>query len=467
MKYAVLLALLAPASVVCAADGLVTGPAVVSLLEQAGYSAELDEDGMGDPLILTAAAGLDYRIYFYDCTDDACEALQFRVGLDLVDGATAEMVNGFNRDYRYARSFLDEESDPFLLMDVEMTHADHAAQFATHLGVWEELLGAFTTAMGFGGGSGGESWEEERIAWPVAPQAGVQLTYDSSHASVSSSGDERMEIRSSSVTRVWVEEDGGEVLQRWTSSDTGVEVQGAPPELEPAIASAIQAFDGIVLDVRLGAEGNYLGIANLDRIQPLYLDAMRGMFQHMGSALGDLGEEGEALAEVEAGMESMLQALASPQVLENQLAELPVAYNFPAGGGLQLDREYAYQDEGASPFGGETIPMNNTMLLSTSQQVPGHYELVWTIVPEPEATWAAIAGAARQLVGDVLAGEEEAGALLEQEMEALGRDAHFSTTVTYRIDPYTGVVQNMEHVATKRFGGKEEIETSVLWLREP
>lgn len=145
----------------------------------------------------------------------------------------------------------------------------------------------------------------------------------------------------------------------------------------------------------------------------------------------------------------------------------PVAYNFPAGGGLQLDREYAYQDEGASPFGGETIPMNNTMLLSTSQQVPGHYELVWTIVPEPEATWAAIAGAARQLVGDVLAGEEEAGALLEQEMEALGRDAHFSTTVTYRIDPCTGVVQHMEHVATKRFGGKEEIETSVLWLREP
>lgn len=100
----------------------------------------------------------------------------------------------------------------------------------------------------------------------------------------------------------------------------------------------------------------------------------------------------------------------------------PVAYNFPAGGGLQLDREYAYQDEGASPFGGETIPMNNTML---------------------------------------------PGALLEQEMEALGRDAHFSTTVTYRIDPCTGVVQHMEHVATKRFGGKEEIETSVLWLREP
>lgn len=57
MKYAVLLALLAPASMACAADGLVTGPTVLSLLEQAGYSAALDEDGVDDPLILTAAAG--------------------------------------------------------------------------------------------------------------------------------------------------------------------------------------------------------------------------------------------------------------------------------------------------------------------------------------------------------------------------------------------------------------------------
>lgn len=466
MKYAVMLALLAPASMACAADGLVTGPAVLSLLEQAGYSAALDEDGVGDPLILTAAAGLDYRIYFYDCTDDGCESLQFHIGLDLADGATADVVNDFNRGYRYARSFLDEENDPFLLMDVEMAHADHAAQFATHLGVWEELLGAFTTAMGFGG-SGGEGWEEERIAWPVAPQAGVQLTYDSSHASVSTTGDERMEINSSGVTRVWAEEDSEGVLQRWMSSDTGVEVQGAPAELEPAIATAIQAFDGITLDVRLDAEGNYVAVANMDQIQPLYLEAMRSMFQHMGGALGELGEDGEALADVEAGMESMLQALAAPQVLESQLAELPVAYNFPAGGGLQLDREYAYQDEGASPFGGETIPMNNTMLLSASQQVPGHYALVWTIVPDPDATWAAIASAAQQLVGGALIDDEEAGELMDREMEALGRDAHFSTTVTYRIDPYTGVVQHMEHVATKRFGGKEEIETSVLSLREP
>lgn len=164
----------------------------------------------------------------------------------------------------------------------------------------------------WGGGSGGESWEEERIAWPVAPQAGVQLTYDSSHASVSSTGDERMEIRSSSVTRVWVEEDGGEVLP----------------------------------------------------------------------------------------------------------------------GGLQLPRR-------RRPAAGSRVRLPGRRRQSVRRRNHPHEQHHAV----QRAVW--------------------------QEMEALGRDTHFSTTVTYRIDPCTGVVQHMEHVATKRFGGKEEIETSVLSLRQP
>ncbi|MGY0559925.1 YbjN domain-containing protein [Luteimonas sp. A277] len=464
MKYAALLALFAPLSV-AVAGGPVTGPEVMTLLEEVGHSAELDQDGVGDPLILTGVGELGYRIYFYDCEDGACEALQFRLGLDLADGATADMVNDFNRDYRYGRSFLDAESDPFLLMDVEMTHADHASQLRTHLGIWEGLVDSFTRAMDFHRNGG--SWEEERIAWPMAPLPGGSLLYDSSHASVNASDAGRVEIRSSGLTRIWLEDgdaDADGYLQRWMSSQTSVDVEGAPAELEEVLSNAIRAFDGIVLEVELDDEGHYTAIANLEQIQPLYRETMRGMFTNLGAAL----MEGNVVDEVSAGMagmESMLDALTAPQVLEGQLAELLVAYNFPAGGGLQLDREYAYQDEGASPFGGETIPMNNTMLLRASQQVPGHYELVWTIVPDPEATWSVIGAAARHLIGGVVDGHEGADELIDRELEALGRDASFSTTVTYRIDPFTGVVQHMEHVATKRFGGKEEVETSVLALR--
>lgn len=151
MRYAVLLvlALVAPVSMAADRGGLITGPAVVDMLDELGFSAELTRDEADDPLVVTQTLGLRTFIYFYDCRSEGCEALQFRVGLDLADGTSMDVINDFNRRYRYVRGFLDEDDDPFLVMDVEMAHAEHAPQFSTHLGVWEELLSRFTEAVGF------------------------------------------------------------------------------------------------------------------------------------------------------------------------------------------------------------------------------------------------------------------------------------------------------------------------------
>lgn len=465
MRNVLLLALLAPVGAAVAADGPVTGPAVVSMLEGLGYSAELDRDGAGDPLVLTRAGGLDYAIYFYDCSDDACEALQFRIGLDLENGTTHEVINEFNRGYRYVRSFLDEEADPFLLMDVEMTHADHSAQFNTHLGIWEDLLDAFTLAVGFRQEGEDLAGDRDRVAWPVAPQLGSFLAYDSTYTSVTHDGsDQSAEISATGLARIAVEEDGeGGFLQRWSSSDTQVELNGLPPEAAAAFEGAITAMDGIVLEARLDQDGHFVSLANLDQVALAYRQVVQVMFDDINASLPVEGGAGSG----EVDVSGMLDLLASPQVLERQLAELPVAYNFPSGGGLVPGREYAYQDEGTSPLGGDVIPMNNSMLLRSSSEVPGHYEMEWTLLPDPDAMWGAIDGAARQLLGNMAADDTEAGEQLEQAMAELGEDAAFTTTVRYRIDAATGIVHRMEHVSTKRFGGREEVETNLLVLREP
>ena len=460
MRNVLLLALLAPVGAAVAADGPVTGSAVVSMLEGLGYSAELDRDGAGDPLVLTRAGGLDYAIYFYDCSDDACEALQFRIGLDLENGTTHEVINEFNRGYRYVRSFLDEEADPFLLMDVEMTHADRSAQFNTHLGIWEDLLDAFTLAVGFRQEGEDLAGDRDRVAWPVAPQLGSFLAYDSTYTSVTHDGsDQSAEISATGLARIAVEEDGeGGFLQRWSSSDTQVELNGLPPEAAAAFEGAITAMDGIVLEARLDQHGHFVSLANLDQVALAYRQVVQVMFDDINASLPVEGGAGSG----EVDVSGMLDLLASPQVLERRAAK-----NFPPGGGGGRGGS-SPPPPGAPPrLGGDVIPMNNSMLLRPSSEVPGHYEMEWTLRPDPDAMGGAIAGAARQLLGNMAADDTEAGEQLEQAMAELGEDAAFTTTVRYRIDAATGIVHRMEHVSTKRFGGREEVETNLLVLREP
>jgi hypothetical protein len=100
-------------------DGL-TGPEVVAWLQGEGYKAVLEKDSQGDPLIRSAAQGIDFNIYFYDCEKGRCKALQFSSGFDLKAGTTLAKVNQWNKEQRYMKSFMDEEDDPYVQYDVNV-----------------------------------------------------------------------------------------------------------------------------------------------------------------------------------------------------------------------------------------------------------------------------------------------------------------------------------------------------------
>lgn len=130
----------------------ITGAEAAAILQDAGYRARLDTDGGGDPMIESRMSGVTVYLYFYDCdAKRRCGSLQFLVGLDLEEGWSSERLNAFNREYRYVRSYLDDERDPFLAMDFELLHADHDAQLRSQLDLWEDLLGAFLKATGYDG----------------------------------------------------------------------------------------------------------------------------------------------------------------------------------------------------------------------------------------------------------------------------------------------------------------------------
>lgn len=140
----------------------ITGPEMVAILQEQGYRARLGSDEEGDPKIDTAMNGVNATVFFYDCDDGRCGALQFRCGLDLERGWSLEALNAFNREYRYVNAWLDDERDPFLEFDFEVLHARQAEHVASQVELWVELLDNFLVDTGFRGAAGDAGGEDQQ-----------------------------------------------------------------------------------------------------------------------------------------------------------------------------------------------------------------------------------------------------------------------------------------------------------------
>lgn len=149
---AMALASMAWASPAWAEEGRgISGPEVVAILQAQGYRAKLGVDEEGDPKIETGMNGVNATVFFYDCDEGRCGALQFRCGVDLEQGSSLEVVNRFNRKYRYANAWLDDEQDPFLEFDFEVLHTRHAEHVGSQIELWVDLLDSFLLDTGFRG----------------------------------------------------------------------------------------------------------------------------------------------------------------------------------------------------------------------------------------------------------------------------------------------------------------------------
>jgi hypothetical protein len=134
---------------VTTAAGLVdaTSPqAIASLLQGAGYRAEVTVDNVKDPLIKSSAAGVDFSIYFYGCENNTnCQSIQFSSGYDLDRGSSFQAMNDWNAAQRFGYAYLDNESDPFVNMDINMASGISSDNFLDSLQLWEQVLSDFQT----------------------------------------------------------------------------------------------------------------------------------------------------------------------------------------------------------------------------------------------------------------------------------------------------------------------------------
>lgn len=132
-------------------DGRVSGQEVLEVLREEGYEATLDTDETGDPMIRVRMSDLKVFVLFYDCANAHCGSLQFMVGLDFDGGTSPAVVNAFNKTYRYATAYLDDENDPFLRYDFEVLHTRQREHIRSQIDTWKHMMDEFLDATGYRG----------------------------------------------------------------------------------------------------------------------------------------------------------------------------------------------------------------------------------------------------------------------------------------------------------------------------
>jgi Putative bacterial sensory transduction regulator len=124
---------------------------LVASLQAAGYSAEMQKDSGGDPMIKSSVGGHPFRVIFYGCKANRdCTTIAFSSGYDKKSETSLASINQWNREKRFGRAFLDGEGDPILAMDVDLDDGGiSSALFTDNLEFWVAVKAAFEKHIGW------------------------------------------------------------------------------------------------------------------------------------------------------------------------------------------------------------------------------------------------------------------------------------------------------------------------------
>ncbi len=123
---------------------------LVNIIQDLGYRARLEVDGEGDPLIRSSVGGTDFALVFYGCSEqhDGCQILLFKAGYELNDKVGMDLINQWNATRLFGRAYLDEVSDPWIELVLNMHGGVTRAQFEKTFEWWETSIGEFEDELG-------------------------------------------------------------------------------------------------------------------------------------------------------------------------------------------------------------------------------------------------------------------------------------------------------------------------------
>ncbi|TVR10479.1 MAG: YbjN domain-containing protein [Salinarimonadaceae bacterium] len=120
-------------------------PAEILNIARGFGSANLDKDGDGDPLIVGRIDGYRYAVYFYGCVNgERCTSIAF-YSVWILESFDSNRINEWNRDRRYARSYIDRDGDPAIQMDVNLDFGVSRLNFDDTFALWSSVLKEFAS----------------------------------------------------------------------------------------------------------------------------------------------------------------------------------------------------------------------------------------------------------------------------------------------------------------------------------
>lgn len=121
----------------------VTSPAMAEeWLKEAGYRAEISSASQS---IHSATAGLKFVVAYL-----GSDSIQFYLSMALDEsGLTIEDCNRFNRQFRFAKIYIDEDGDLMMEADAILagSEEDRKQTFVSLLEVWDGLVGVLQIFM--------------------------------------------------------------------------------------------------------------------------------------------------------------------------------------------------------------------------------------------------------------------------------------------------------------------------------
>ncbi|WP_022660793.1 YbjN domain-containing protein [Paucidesulfovibrio longus] len=129
-------------------DGI-SGAEMQRIMQNMGFKTELTKDDAGDPLISSSDGNLNFQIFFYACTKDVCEAVQFYSGFTQAKNPSQSSINTWNTHNRFGRAYLDSEGNSRVEMDALATGGVSEQHFRNLLSTWKIVLNEFSKHIGW------------------------------------------------------------------------------------------------------------------------------------------------------------------------------------------------------------------------------------------------------------------------------------------------------------------------------
>jgi len=126
--------------------------AIVSIARDYG-SATIATQKSGQPKILARINGVNYAVYFQNCTTPRnCDDINLYAGF-LDAKPTPDQINQWNASKRFGRAYIDPDGDAALEMDINLKNGVSPANLSAGFAIWRLMLDQFTSYLGLMPGS--------------------------------------------------------------------------------------------------------------------------------------------------------------------------------------------------------------------------------------------------------------------------------------------------------------------------